>query len=331
MPDTSLHLIQIGFIKPIIEKVRADGINIKKILQQSDLHQFNLNDSESYVPANAVYKLLSALNKEAKIVDFLSYFMPTMQLISMTRLADMFAFTPDILTACRLAEKYDQVILTHERMALNIGDVRSTFSSYFVDKPLPGRELLELLNVALMINGFKLACGKNWFPLEIHLQHDERSFLESVLPKNNAIKILTKQPVTVFVFPTDILTLPMLGHMKEEKNLNDILESPQTLFQKIKQLLDSNALIHLPNLAHMSKLSGISSRSIQRRLKEEGTSYRKILEHWRFNKAIFLLKNTNMLIQEISIRLGYSNVPNFERAFRRWTNDTPNRYRKTFL
>ena len=331
MPNTSLHLIQVGFLKPIIEKVRNDGININKILQQSGLNQFHLDDTESYIPVNIVYHLLTALEKEDKIHNFLSYFMPTMKLVSMSRLTDMLAFTPDVLTACRLAEENDQIIFTHERMTLNINGSLSTFSSYFVDNPLPGRELLELLNLSLIINSFKLACGHHWWPFEIHLQHDNGSYLKAVLPKDHTIKILTKQDEPAIIFHTSILKLPMLGHRTKEKSFDEILASPQLLSQKIAQLLESNALEYLPNLTHISKLSGLSSRSIQRKLKEEGTNYREILEHWRFKKSIFLLKNPTLRIKEISIQLGYTNVSNFERAFRRWANDTPQHYRQTFL
>lgn len=331
MPESTIHLVQIGFLKPIVEKVKNDGIDIVKIFRKTDLDQFNLHDSEGYIPANIVYQVLTTLEKENKIDNFLSYFMPTMKLVSMTRITDIYAFTPDLLAACRLAEEHDQVIFTHERMSLTIHGQYSKFSSYFVDEPLPGRELFELLNLALILNGFRLACGQHWLPLEIHLQHDNTSYLDAFLPKDHTVKVLTNQDTMAMMFPTSLLKLPMLGERIQDNQLDDIISSPQLLSQKVAQLFESNALEYLPNLTHISKLTGISTRSIQRKLKDEGTSYREILENWRFKRSIFLLNNLDLRIKDISRQLGYTDVSNFERAFRRWTDDTPHHYRKTYL
>jgi AraC-like DNA-binding protein len=72
----------------------------------------------------------------------------------------------------------------------------------------------------------------------------------------------------------------------------------------------------------------VSSRTLKRRLAELGTSYSDILDEERKRRAIALLRTTTLTMEEIAERLGYSDVANFGRAFRRWTERTPGSYRR---
>lgn len=72
----------------------------------------------------------------------------------------------------------------------------------------------------------------------------------------------------------------------------------------------------------------VSSRTLKRRLAELGTSYSDILDAERKRRAVTLLRTTTLTIDEIAERLGYSDVANFGRAFRRWTGSTPGAVRR---
>ncbi len=73
---------------------------------------------------------------------------------------------------------------------------------------------------------------------------------------------------------------------------------------------------------------GTSERSLRRQLAAEGVSFSSLLEEERLERAKLLLLSTAMSIDHIAARLGYSNVANFGRAFRRWTDHTPADYRR---
>lgn len=71
-----------------------------------------------------------------------------------------------------------------------------------------------------------------------------------------------------------------------------------------------------------SKLA-ISSRTLQRRLSEEGTTFQKILDELREELARHYLSTTDYTSAEISFLLGYEEPNSFFRAFRAWTGQTP--------
>lgn len=71
----------------------------------------------------------------------------------------------------------------------------------------------------------------------------------------------------------------------------------------------------------------MSVRTLRRKLHEEKTSFRKLLDELRMNVAIKYLRETNLTIEDISHVLGYSEPANFRRAFHRWTKAAPRRFR----
>ena len=60
--------------------------------------------------------------------------------------------------------------------------------------------------------------------------------------------------------------------------------------------------------------------------KEMGKSYSEILMEQRMERAIILLKGTNLPINEIALMLGYSNSSNFYKAFREYYHTSPREY-----
>ncbi|MCP4610087.1 MAG: helix-turn-helix transcriptional regulator, partial [Planctomycetes bacterium] len=71
-----------------------------------------------------------------------------------------------------------------------------------------------------------------------------------------------------------------------------------------------------------SKLA-ISNRTLQRRLREEETTFQKILDELREELARHYLSVTDFSSTEISFLLGYEEPNSFFRAFRAWTGQTP--------
>jgi AraC-like DNA-binding protein len=75
----------------------------------------------------------------------------------------------------------------------------------------------------------------------------------------------------------------------------------------------------------------ISLRSLQRRLREERTSYQQLLDETRLELALQYINRTQLSVAQISPLLGFSNSSNFNRAFKRWLGLPPSRYRAAGL
>lgn len=71
------------------------------------------------------------------------------------------------------------------------------------------------------------------------------------------------------------------------------------------------------------KKLGLSTRTLQRRLQAEGSSFQKILDELRNSLAQHYLRNSSMSGAEISFLLGFEDPNSFVRAFQTWTGSTP--------
>jgi AraC-like DNA-binding protein len=88
---------------------------------------------------------------------------------------------------------------------------------------------------------------------------------------------------------------------------NHILSSPREIF----------------TLETIADRINMTARTVQRKLSAEGTSYKDILEDVRRNLAIEYLQSTTFTIEEIAVRLGYSDSSSFCHAYKRWTGVNP--------
>ncbi len=75
----------------------------------------------------------------------------------------------------------------------------------------------------------------------------------------------------------------------------------------------------------------MSLRTFQRRLEDEGTRFRALLDQTRTERAESLLGDSACSLSEVGYHCGFSEQASFSRAFKRWTGKTPSDYRKALL
>jgi AraC-like DNA-binding protein len=147
-------------------------------------------------------------------------------------------------------------------------------------------------------------------------------------------KVRWDQPVTQLVFDSALLDLPLvvpdrvallLAREQCEKELR-ALGFDGALVERARRLLPKPDGFR--SLAELAEALRTSPRTLERRLAARGFNYSKLLDQERCEKALLLLRSPEITIEEITERLGYSTVPNFVRAFRRWTGKTPAAYRR---
>ena len=83
-----------------------------------------------------------------------------------------------------------------------------------------------------------------------------------------------------------------------------------------------------PHIEEIAASCPLKTRTLQRRLAEVGTTYRRIVDEVRFEAARRLLKDPSLSLAKVASALGYSDPANFTRAFVRWSGMTPRVYRR---
>ena len=103
------------------------------------------------------------------------------------------------------------------------------------------------------------------------------------------------------------------------------LEKQTSLSHRIyMQLLDNHQ--NMPGIEQISKQLHLSTRTVHRRLKDDGTCYRDLVNAARMTLARQYLARDGLSITEVAYLLGYGDSANFTRAFKRSNGVTPTQF-----
>ncbi|MGC8119766.1 helix-turn-helix domain-containing protein [Marinobacter sp. VGCF2001] len=182
--------------------------------------------------------------------------------------------------------------------------------------------------------GFALADGK--LPgVSVHLAGPEPDYYRRFADQL-PVRIEYGQPEPMLTFPRKLLEVRM--RLADAEASRMALE--QCEFELQKALREQGDLVlavcnmlrmtpgPLPSLEAMADRFCVSSRTLKRRLAERDTHYREIVETVLKDRAIQLLRYTNQSVSEIAYQLGYADLSNFSRAFRKWTGTSASEFRE---
>ena len=105
------------------------------------------------------------------------------------------------------------------------------------------------------------------------------------------------------------------------------LDKKQLVADQVKNLLRLVLKQQTPSSQMIAEMLGMSSRTLQRKLDEEGTRYKDLLNELRLELALYYLKNTELSLDSIAYQLGYAESRSFYRSFKLWTGRTAGSYR----
>lgn len=96
---------------------------------------------------------------------------------------------------------------------------------------------------------------------------------------------------------------------------------------KVGQAIAQGLRGEAPSLEAIARSFNLSPRPLQRKLQAEGTTYQTLLDATRRDLALRHLQTPHTSMHDMAFLLGFSEPSAFHRAFKRWTGQTPRRYR----
>lgn len=83
----------------------------------------------------------------------------------------------------------------------------------------------------------------------------------------------------------------------------------------------------VPAISDVARHLGMSGRTLQRRLSEQGFTYQHLVDEARRRLALRLLRQNGLLAGRDRVHTGFAEQSSFTRAFKRWAGQTPRSYR----
>lgn len=182
-----------------------------------------------------------------------------------------------------------------------------------------GRKLLQTL------------MGENWHPHPMLLEHAPQAPLKTYRQLLGIAPQFDSDTTAILLEPEE-LDLPlsqadpvlhqlMREHLDAMQRLTD-LEIPGYVENLLRDLLPRGRV----TVDQIAQCMAMSRRTLQRRLKDSGTSFQAVLDQTRQKLAQRYLRDSHLQVTQLSELLGYSDLSAFTRAFTRWFGMPPSRW-----
>jgi AraC-like DNA-binding protein len=116
---------------------------------------------------------------------------------------------------------------------------------------------------------------------------------------------------------------PQFEHELKENSTED------SFMELVRGAIQDRLTGHRPTIDDIARTLHLSSRTLQRRLQESGSSFQKELDVARRQMARYYLSTSVLEVNEAAYLLGYEDANSFARAFRGWEGIPPGLWRET--
>ena len=239
--------------------------------------------------------------------------------------------------ALAIAENFGRLTFSYFSFHFGVTQGEAWFS--MSDPPALEPELLRLYvdrDMSAAHIDFKEILGTD-FPLRrVCLPHDG-SPRPGAYREHFGCPVLFDEPDARLCFSPELLDRPL--PQSDPESSRHLQQQCQMLIAKLSaqgSLVDEVRLLilarpgYFPDIDYVSDKLDLSTRTLRRRLRDEGRSYRDILDEVRFGLAREYLGSTELPIEEIARMLGYTEPGNFSHAFRRWNGESPSTWRRGY-
>jgi AraC-like DNA-binding protein len=212
--------------------------------------------------------------------------------------------------------------------------IRYTLAEYWtINSPATARHEVDAM-FAFLTTILKINSNQTLRPYRIYLETstpDNPNVYEQIF----GIMPQFGQATNEIFFSARDLTIPMKAFNPEtyellkshiETRLRQIANKVM-VSDKVRTILLTSLRYSFPDMETVASRLNVSPRTLQRMLSNENTSFKSLLQDTRFDLAKKLLKQKELSISEISYMLGYSDLGNFSRSFKRYTGNSPQEHR----
>lgn len=318
----------------LLEVVARFGISEQSLFSPFDFSSEKLADPAIRIPlsqANELFKHALVLTGE----ESLGYQLGTQMRISVHGFIGYAIMSaPSVTEALMLASRFIQIRVPFLKLHFSTMQPKARIQLICDDLQLEPlrQEVLIALTIGILSMGNVLT-GKKLYA-EIECDFPEPKGFEKYRKLINA-SIKFNQPHLLAYFDKQYLSLPFVNAdpissqiaiNQCEAELSAIGERKR-LAMRVRDLL-MQSTERYPSIEAIADQLHMSDRTLKRQLAAEGTSYSNVVEDLRHRHAVSLLSRSDFSIEKIADELGYSDVGNFARAFKRWTGKTPGNWRK---
>jgi len=335
----TIPVVNIGWIYPFLEILQEVGVSYEDLLRQANLPFLAVEDSSVLVPTDKIYRLVHLASKATRIPDLGFRAGNRIDIESLLPTPEHYWSRPGVFRTLKSFISINLASTSHGDLWIESKSDKERTIEFFYRGTF-GRDnqaflTVEQFMVALMVRFTRFAAGPGWCPDLVNLR--ATSVPEKAIKKLvGEAEVKCGQSKTSLLFPgrslvTRFEPFPEMDSAvwKRHRRYLEKGKPGDDLAGSLRLVLRAYLPDGSPGIGLAAKLSGVTVRTLQRWLADQGTTYSQLLEDLRHDLAIYLLRDPDREASAISRELGYRDPAIFTRAFRRWTGQTPSEFRQS--
>jgi len=306
------------------------GIDPERLFSEAGLDFTRINDPEARFGTSEINQLWRLAKRETKnpclVVEVVKHVQPSM----LHAVGHAWITSPTLLAA------FQRCVRSHSMLSTNV-EFKLTRMQGAWDLTANLKESTDNTDavISLILQMSRISYGHDLTPLEVHLI---RSAPEDTSPLDDffGCPVTYAQKENRMVFSTTDLQRRLRGSNPQiAAAMDDLIDTYLRQFKKadivglVREVV-ANYLVHgEPDRQIVADELNLSPRTLQRRLNEQNSSVKKIVDSTRHQLSVSFLGQKHLSVKEVAYSLGFNDPSNFSRAFRRWEGITPKEYRKS--
>lgn len=245
-------------------------------------------------------------------------------------------YSPDLGTALRTLVRFFRHHARGAQATLTVDGQLAYFGYQFVQPGTKGAEQVGDGALAVMLNIMQSLCGHGWKPSQVTIAHRKPDDVEPYRSLFRA-PLLFDAEQNALVFLAEWLTYRLQVDDPElRRQLTKQIKALEARHghsfpEQVRSVLRAALLTDRSDADHIASLFSIHRRTLNRRLNEDGISFKDLVEELRYEIARQSLLNTDLQVGDVAALLGYADASAFTRAFRRWSGSGPAEWRSGAL
>lgn len=324
-----------SLLKTVIDVAEKKNVSREDLLNDSGLTDQDLDSSGFRLPTQLAKELMHEIIKRADDQSFGLQVGRDVKPGSLNSLGYALMSSQNMEEALKIQKAFGGIITDSAELKIDFKD-QYVIVSFTVEGDDP--ETVRPLNDMFMSTIWNYS---NWITRTegklhaITFTHAEPVYIEAYKDVFG-VEPEFDQDACSFVFDKKYLKDPLY---QADASLNAVMqERAQTELDKAKSHISvyAAAAYHIRKLLPVQKATlimvaeqlNMSERSLSRKLKDEGYSFKAVLQSVRETLAFEYLKNQEVSVTDIANKLGYRDYSAFSHAFRSWTGYSPKEFRE---
>lgn len=326
----SVTYIRVAALTPFIEHLQNAGVSPATLLDRQAIPSSQLGDPYALIPLHHFVAFLedaaAATGDDAFGAKLGAHLKPA----DIGPMGILFSVSPSIHIALQRIARLANSLQGATSSGVVEEDGTLTWSYALTDRTIWPRRQDAEYSMAATCELVRSCFRANLNPLEVHFEHErpakieplKRIFRAPILFSQSSNRLIYDVEETDRVYRTEdkflIATL--------ERHLADLISEMKPedgVSEKVNFLIQLYLGRRPVTTTFLAQELGMSLRTLQRRLDDEGTSVRALMRKHRSELAANLLERPDTRAANVALALGYADGAAFSRAFKDWTGQSP--------